>query len=459
MVESFPSAPLQHHPCSRRSLLEIGTAGTLGLSLPQLLAARSIDSSSRDLPYFGKARSCIVVFLFGGPSQQDLWDLKPETSSDIRGEFSPIDTAVPGMQIGELLPHLAQKADHFTLIRSMSHRDFEHGSASYSALTGQPHPRPGTNTPARPEDFPTYGSVVSKLRPTSRPSPNFVVLGPVMHQGNRPPMAGQNAGFLGSSHEPFRIAENPNLSSFEVRSLAPAEAVSTGRFRRRQQLLSQIDPHAYQQSGSASQEGMSKLYERAFSLLYASQTQQAFDLDQESRAIREQYGRHQFGQTLLLARRLVEAEVPLITVNWSRQNRDQWDTHLNHHPKLRELLPPFDKGVSGLIEDLNSRGLLETTLVVCLGEFGRTPRINKDAGRDHWPDCYSLLITGGGIAPGQVYGASDRFAAYPAEHPVAPWDLAATVYHCLGIDPHQTLTDPVDRPIQIAQGNVVRGLL
>lgn len=215
MVESFPSAPLQHHPCSRRSLLEIGTAGTLGLSLPQLLAARSIDSSSRDLPCFGKARSCIVVFLFGGPSQQDLWDLKPETSSDIRGEFSPIDTVVPGMQIGELLPHLAQEADHFSLIRSMSHRDFEHGSASYSALTGQPHPRPGTNTPARPEDFPTYGSVVSKLRPTSRPSPNFVVLGPVMHQGNRPPMAGQNAGFLGSSHEAFRIAENPNLSSLK----------------------------------------------------------------------------------------------------------------------------------------------------------------------------------------------------------------------------------------------------
>ncbi len=408
---------------------------------------------------FGQAKSCVVIFQFGGPGQQDLWDLKPGAPAEIRGEFAPIDTNVAGISISDQLPHLSKQADKFTIVRSVSHTDFEHGSASYTALTGHPHPKPGTNTPAGPDDFPTYGAIVARLKPTDKPVPSAAVLGPVMHQGNRPPMAGQNAGFLGEAFDPFRIADDPSSPGFHVSGLAITEDMSPSRLTRRNQLLQTLDGHGWRLNRTRTVQGVSQLKQRAFGLLGSSQSRRAFDLAQESPEIRDRYGRHKFGQTMLLARRLVEAEVPLITVNWSKQNADQWDTHKKNYPKLRELLPPFDQGLAEFLNDLDRRGLLDTTLVVCLGEFGRTPKINKDAGRDHWPDCYSVVLAGGGIRRGFVLGASDRQAAYPTESPVAPWDLAATMFHLIGIDPHVHVYDRLDRPFRLSQGRVIEEML
>ncbi|MEO1999384.1 MAG: DUF1501 domain-containing protein [Planctomycetaceae bacterium] len=455
--------------CSRRSWLQLGAASTLGLSLPQFLAARDGNSARRS-QRSGPAQSCVVIFLWGGPSQQDLWDLKPGAPSASRGEFQPIATNVSGLQIGEHLPHLAQVADKYTLIRSMTHKDFEHGTAAYTALTGQPHPKPGTNTPASPDDFPTYGSLLTRVAPTSEPVPDAVVLGPVIHQGNRPPVAGQNAGFLGPGYEALRIDLDPNDTGFHVDAIARHAEVDHHRISRRQSLLKSLETLSSNRPDSAKinsgrldntsrhLSGMQGLYDRAFDLLSTQRTQQAFDLERESAAQRDAYGRTRFGQTLVLARRLIEAHVPLITINWSKQNADQWDTHSKNYPRLKALLPPFDRGLSAFLTDLDDRGLLKSTLVVCLGEFGRTPKLNKNGGRDHWPDCYSVLATGGGIVPGRVFGASNRTAAYPVEDPVAPWDLAATMYHLLGVDPDQHINNRQGQPLPISRGQVVTRL-
>ena len=444
---------------TRREWLQLSALGALNLAWPSVLAAGETQSVPA-MKGFGGAKSCVVIFLFGGPGQQDLWDLKPDAPAEVRGEFQPIATNVNGISIGEHLPLLSQQADKFAVARSVTHTDFEHGSASYTALTGQPHPLPGTNTPARKEDFPTYGAIVSKLHPTPHPVPSAVILGPVMHQGARPPMAGQNAGFLGDGYDPFRIPADPNADQFVVSGLASPEEVTPARMNRRYDLLGSLEQRYQRLAGWPDVEGMSQLKTRAHGLLASSRSQDAFSLTRESPALRDRYGRHRFGQTMLLTRRLVEAEVPLITINWSKLNADQWDTHKKNYPKLKdELLPPFDQGVAALLADLDDRGLLDTTLVVCLGEFGRTPKINKDAGRDHWPDCYSVLLAGGGVRRGFVYGSSDRHAAYPASDPIAPWDLAATMYHLLGVDPHVNVHDRLGRPFRLSHGRVVEGLL
>jgi len=409
---------------------------------------------------FGSAKSCVVVFLFGGQGQQDTYDLKPSAPAEIRGEFSPIATNVVGTQICEHLPQLSQVMDKVSIIRSMSHADFEHGSASYTALTGHPHPLPGTNTPARREDFPTFGAAVAHLKPTARPVPSAAVLGPVMHQGNRPPMAGQNAGFLGHAFEPFRVAEDPNNSEFSVDELALPEELHGTRFDKRFSLLSKLEPQLPAVDRNGEIQGMTDLKQRAFGLLGSGKSRQAFDLEREAAPLRDSYGRHKFGQTMLLARRLVEAEIPLITVNWARSNNEEWDTHSKNYPRMKDqLLPPFDQGMSAFVDDLDERGLLDSTLVIALGEFGRTPRINKDAGRDHWPDVYSVLVAGGGVRRGAVIGASDQHAAFPKTDPIAPWDLSATMYHLLGIAPEMHVHDRTGRPFSLSPGRVVSDLL
>lgn len=448
------NSDVSKHRLCRRKVLEIGALSPFGLSLPQLLASESSQSS---IPHFGRAKSCVVIFLWGGPGQQDLWDPKPEAPSVVRSEFAPISTNVPGVQITEQLPHLAQVADRFTIVRSVTHRDFEHGSAAYTALTGYPHPLPGTNTVARPDDFPTYGSVLTKVAPTREPVPDFVVLGPVMHQGARPPLAGQNAGFLGSGYDAFRIAGDPSSDSFSVSGVELQEQLTGSRFLGRNELLRSIDEH--QPSKGRHAEGLTELYRRAVGLLGSEQTRKAFQVDGESAAVRDAYGRSRFGQSLLLARRLVEARVPLITLNWSKLNADQWDTHKNNYGKLREMLPPFDRSLGAFISDLDERGLLDETLVVCLGEFGRTAKINENAGRDHWPDCYSIVLAGGGIRRGHVHGASNRTATYPVDGDVAPWDIAATMYHLLGVPPTTHLVNRQGQPLPISKGKVIDGLL
>jgi len=442
------------HRRTRRNFLEVGTSAVLGLSLPQLFAAAGSRSGDQT---FGKARSCVVIFLWGGPGQQDLWDPKPQAPSTLRSEFSPIATRVPGIQLTDQLPNLAQQTQRITIVRSVTHRDFEHGTAAYTALTGHPHPLPGTNTVARPDDFPTYGSVVTKISPTSDPVPDFVVLGPVMHQGARPPLAGQNGGFLGPGFDAFRIPNDPASDSFHVEGIALQKGLTDQRFAERRQLLASIDRQS-KTFDDLQVKGMSELYDRAFGLLGSKKVRKAFNLTGESDKLRDAYGRSRFGQTLLLTRRLVEARVPLVTINWSKLNSDQWDTHKNNTARLRKLVPPFDLGLSAFLQDLDERGLLESTLVLCLGEFGRTPKINKDAGRDHWPDCYSLVMAGGGIAGGRVYGASNRTAAYPVRDDVAPWDIAATMYHLIGIDPSAHLINPQGQPLPVARGQVISGL-
>lgn len=442
---------------TRRSLLEIGSASAFGISLPGLIAAADRQTDVDSSATFGRAKSVVVIFQWGGPGQQDLWDPKPNAPSVLRSEFAPISTAVPGIQVTEELPKLAQQSHRFTIVRSVTHKDFEHGTAAYTALTGYPHPLPGTNTVARPDDFPTYGSVVTKLAPTAQPVPDFVVLGPVMHQGARPPLAGQNAGFLGPGFDAFRIASDPSDAAFKVDGIAFPEGVGQARFSDRRRLLDSIEDR-FAETAEPKLRGLQELYRRAFGLLGSKETRQAFRMRDETAELRDAYGRSKFGQTLLLARRLVEARVPLITVNWSKLNADQWDTHKKNYPRLRELLPPFDQGVAAFLEDLDQRGLLESTLVVCLGEFGRTPKINENAGRDHWPDCYSIVLAGGGIPGGRVFGASNRTAAYPVKDDVAPWDISATMFHLMGIDPSTHIDNRQGQPLPISRGQVISGL-
>ena len=443
---------------SRRTWLNF--AGLSYLSGGALRAVNTEETGQNRPRLFGQAKSCVVLFLFGGPGQQDLWDLKPLAPAEVRGEFKPISTSVTGTQVSEHLPFLSNVADKYAIVRSMSHRDFEHGSASYTALTGHPHPKPGTNTPASKDDFPTYGAAVAHLKPTLSPVPGAAVLGPVMHQGNRPPMAGQNAGFLGEAFDPFHVVKNPDRPDFEIEELALPAGVSSSRLMDRFTLLQMMDSRWPVRGLSRSIQGMSDLKQRAFGLLGSQQSQRAFDLAAETERLRYRYGRHRFGQTMLLARRLVEAEVPLITVNWARSNREEWDTHTRSYPRLsKKLLPPFDQGLSAFLEDLDDRGLLDTTLVMALGEFGRTPRINKDAGRDHWPDVYSLVIAGGGIQRGTTVGASDWQAAFPLRNPIAPWDISATMYHLLGIAPQTHIYNRQQRPFLLSPGNVVSDLL
>ena len=442
----------------RRALLEVGGCSLLGLSWPGMLAAGESNPTT-DAAGFGQAKSCVLIFLWGGPSQQDTWDMKPDAPSSLRSEFRPIATRVPGIDIGEHLPHMAGVTNLLTVVRSMTHRDFEHGSAAYAALTGHAHPLPGTNTPVRPEDFPTYGALVSRLGHNPNPVPDSIILGPVMHQGNRPPIAGQNAGFLGLTYEPFRIAADPGAADFRVSSLNSPAELPTDRLQRRHKLLQSFDRDGRRVEPVRQVTGIDSLYQRAFGLLGSARTRAAFRLDTEPDSLRDRYGRHRFGQTLLLSRRLVEVGVPLITVNWAKQNRDQWDTHAKNYPRLKNLLPPFDRGLSTFLADLKNRGLLETTLVCCMGEFGRTPRINNIGSRDHWPHCYFSVWAGGGIQPGTVFGASSRHASYPTLYPVGPWDLGATMFHCLGIRPDQHIQNRRGQPIPLSPGRVIDGLL
>lgn len=445
----------------RRHLLEVGSSAALGVTLTDLLAAEELQNGQSQYPNFGNATSVVVIFLWGGPGQQDLWDLKPDAPTALRSEFQPISTSVTGTQISEQLPRLAQQAHRFSIVRSVSHKDFEHGSAAYTALTGHPHPLPGTNTTARPDDFPTYGSLVSRLAPTSLAIPDFVVLGPVMHQGARPPLAGQNAGFLGPGFDALRVPDDPSAESFRVDAVTLADGVKQRRLVRRQQLLSSIESvkRTTHKMGNRHLDGHNDLYHRAFGLLGSSATRQAFDLSGESPSLRESYTYTRFGQTLLMARRLVESRIPLITVNWSKLNADQWDTHKNNYPRLRKMLPPFDQALATFLQDLDTRGLLGSTLVLCLGEFGRTPKINKDAGRDHWPDCYSVMLAGGGIVRGQTFGASNGTAAYPIANEVSPADIAATMFHLKGIDPHTTIKNRQGQPLPVSRGDVISALL
>ncbi len=445
---------------TRREALRVGGLGFTGLAWPSLLRADTKSPPASD--GFGRAKSCILIFNYGGPSHVDTWDLKPDAPTEVRGEFKPIATRVPGLSISEHLPRLAQMTHRYSVIRSMTHRDNDHAIGAYLALTGHHHPKNailGIEPPATPLDMPSMGSVVGKLRPARSPVFPYVTLGDLRHFGNNDSL-GQNAGCLGKSFDAYTVPfTRPLNGGLDLRTVADVtSAMEPIRTRGRRRLLDDMNRARPALQAASEARDLDDASRRAFDLLSSPATRDAFDLAHESPKVRDIYGPAPFARNCLLARRLVEAGVPLVTL-YSVGNRD-WDTHGKNFRDLKTtLLPPTDQGVSALLEDLDSRGLLDETLVVWMGDMGRTPRVNKEAGRDHWSFCYSVVLAGGGVHGGQVYGSSDRAAAYPSTNPVGPADLAATIFHCLGIDPRSHITDQQGRPFLASTGAPIRGIL
>jgi hypothetical protein len=456
-------------------MLQVGGLGALGLALPELFrgrAAHAATAGDRNLtPAFGKAKSCVLVCLFGGPSHIDTFDLKPDAPSGIRGEFKPIATAVPGVQICEHFPRLARHAEKFAVVRSMYHSATQHGSGLYHMLTGHRYPVPNLDPPPRPDDFPNLGSVLARLRPSEAALPPNVTLPRWCRFACEPHvLAGQFAGFLGGTFDPWLIEADPADPDFRLDTLQLAADVGLNRLAERRPLLADLDRALAWMGETAAGRRSDALYRRAFRIVSSPRARVAFDLAREDDRLRDQYGRTPLGQGLLLARRLIEAGVQLVTVNWHNDKSDIqspfWDTHKDNFPTLKErLIPPVDQALPALLEDLKQRGLLAETLVVVLGEFGRAPKIGVkvsdttfSTGRDHWPYAYSVVLAGGGVRGGQVYGKTDRIAGSVIDHPTTPADLAATILTCLGIDHRREIRDHLGRPCRLSEGEPVLGL-
>jgi hypothetical protein len=463
------------HGWSRRDVIRVGLGGLAGWLAPGRAAASPASPASPAARGFGRARGCIFIYLFGGPSHIDIWDMKPAAPDGIRGEFKPISTNVPGLQITEHLPLLARRAERYAIVRSLTHGDSAHGSAGHFMMTGQ-RPRALGEVPPTPDDFPHYGAVLARLRPPAHAVAPFVSLPQVISTSTNV-VPGQNAGFLGRALDPLRL-DRPPEGSFDftppLADLPPG--VTPERLGGREELLRRLE-QAGRLADDANAGELAKLYQRAYALAGSPRTAQAFRLDREPPQLRERYGLNVFGQSLLLARRLIEAGVRLVTVCWPDRTEPEafinngvkdptpvplWDTHgwkvgkTPNFPVLKnEALPPLDRASAALLDDLTARGLLDETLVVWTGEFGRSPRINGDAGRDHYGNVFSAMLAGGGVRGGQVYGSSDRLGAYPAENPVSAADFAATLYHALGIPPETELTDRLGRPQRLCPGQPV----
>jgi hypothetical protein len=457
---------------TRRGLLQFGGASGLGLTLGGLWRAQANSSVPAVAPK--SIRSCILIFYYGGPSHLDTFDLKPNAPQEVRGEFKPIATSVPGVQVCEYLPRMARLMHKVALVRSMHHAARLHDSASIHALTGRPLEGADRElfSPI-PQFYPSFGSAVTYLRRDDQRDVSFASLPYAFHNVVTVPC--QGAGFLGAAYEPLRIDADAINSKYQVEMLRRTEGVDHLRSADRRSLLARLE------RADAEGDPRKGLYERAYRLLDAKEIGRALDIEQEPLRVRERYGlypsgrhidnhttpggpndgvaRHMRGQNLLLARRLVEAGVPFVNVYDYKQQGLNWDTHAKNFAIHKDqLLPPTDRALSALIEDLDARGLLDTTLVVAMGEFGRTPRINANAGRDHWPDCYTVLLAGGGVHGGAVHGSSDSIGAYPAADPVTPGDLAATKFWRLGLDAELEIRELTGRPHRLAEGRPLRQL-
>jgi hypothetical protein len=467
--------PAQHSLASRntrRGILQAGCLSAVGLSLPGLLKAA--EQSAATPAVRPKAKSCILFFMEGGPSHIDMWDMKPAAPDNIRGPLRPIQTSLPGFDVCEYLPKLAQSAHRLTVVRSVTHRIVDHNAASYYILCGQHPTRNGQliRGPS-PSNSPPYGSVLAKLRPIDQPLPPYVHL-PKQFFNCGDFIPGVLGGFLGSAYDPF-IAGDASQPDFHVQGLE--DRLPTTQFDRRRDLWRTLDNSIAGFGDRVQIERMNGFYSKAFSLITSPQARRAFRLDDEPAAIRERYGLPKpvsdargggmphLGQSLLLARRLVEAGVRLVSV-WA--GGQAFDGHQKHFPSLKSgLCPPTDLAISGLLEDLADRGLLDETLFVALAEFGRTPKLgqitstagaNAD-GRDHWPHVYTAFFAGAGVQPGIVYGASDALGAQPAVNPVTPEDIAATIYTLMGVDPATRILDHLNRPHTLADGEAIRGIM
>jgi len=445
----------------RREFLQVGFSGFLGLGLTGLLAGKA-RAAGGPKP---RAKSMILVFLSGGLCHLDSFDMKPDAPEGIRGEFKPIATKVPGLRICEHLPGLAAHADELAIVRSMSHPQTNHLNATHQILTGHSQPGAFFDKIASRTDYPCYASALDYLRPRPDGVPSGVLLPTFLMEG---PLVwpGQHAGFLGSKHDPWQIKQDPNKPDFRVENASLPVGFSVEQLDRRRNLLDEIGARRDAQAAASSwgHDPMAEQREVAYSLLLSGKVARAFDIGREDPRIRHRYGRHRFGQSLLLARRLVQAGVPIVQVNLGQVQN--WDTHSGNFKRLKgELLPPTDRGVSALLENLAATGLLDETLVDLTGEFGRTPRIGKTTGnlntadgRDHWSKVFSTVFAGGGVRGGQAIGQSDRIGAYPASRPYTPDDLAATIYASLGVDPATELRDRFDRPIRLCDGEPIAPL-
>lgn len=444
----------------RRELLRVGALSLFGavthgsVSAGDLAAATSAATASES-PSIGRPRKCIFILLQGGPSHLDLWDLKPDAPAEIRGPFKPIETSVPGLQIGELLPQTTRVANHLALVRSVEHRFANHIAGTYITLTGS-NDQPDQDREAHADDFPGPGAVLNYLesQPTRVPAsvslPTWLSIpGP----SNR--MPGQYGGFLGGIRDPFLISGEPHKSDFKPLSLSLPDGFGLERMQSRWSLLGELE-RATRRLEDQAIVTHDRLSQSAYELLIDPRVREALDLSREPQASRERYGMSKIGQSLLLARRLVEAGVQFVAYNAFNQ---EWDTHGGLVGRYREIIPPMDQSYSALIGDLAARGLLDDTLVINTGEFGRTPIINKDAGRDHWPHAYTTVLAGGGVRGGQVFGSSDPRGAYVASQAISPADILATMWHQLGIDPATELRDRLNRPMALTKGRVISELL
>jgi hypothetical protein len=414
----------------------LGALGFLGLGLDDWFRMRAVTRAAA--VETSKVKSCILIWLAGGASHIDTFDPKPQAAVDVRGEFKPIATSVPGLQISEVFPNLAKVMDKVTLIRSMTSPEADHDRAAHHLLTGY-RPSPALV-------YPSYGSVVSKIRESTRG-----LLPPYVAVPDAPLFA--SSGYLTPAYDPFAVTGDPNSDGFRVQNLTPPDKLTLERLQRRREMVRKLDDFAHDVPGTPLTTSRDQFAERAYSLLTSSAAQSAFRMSEESASVREKYGRTTVGQSCLLARRLVEAGVSFVTFNDRGANALGWDTHQQNFPMIKNTLaPPLDKGVAALVEDLSERGLLESTLVVMMGEFGRTPKINPNAGRDHHGRANSVLLFGAGIPGGTVLGRTDANGDSPTDRAVTPADLASLLYRKLGVDPEMKYEAPDGRPIRLVDG-------
>jgi hypothetical protein len=459
----------------RREWLRVGGLSALGLSLPTLLNGGAAQATPLTTPNrlsgdlggtFGSAKNVIFLWLQGGPPQHETFDPKPDAPLEIRGPFKPINTNVAGIQFSELLPRTSRYADKMAVVRSMSTKDDNHDVSGYWLLTGYPY-LTGSARQIKPSDWPYFGSIIKMLKPSEKlPALTSVWLPDLMRLNDNVTPAGQTAGFLGPQWETERFVGDPALPNYEIEGLTSREGLDRLRMDRRRNLLQQFDSQFSAISKSGKVNAWDRLNQQAFDLITSGTARAAFDLSKEPDSVRNRYGRYTWGQSVLLARRLIEAGVRLVHVNWARDPGDNavdnplWDTHSLNADRLQDnLCPQFDPTFAALMDDLSDRGLIEETLVVVIGEFGRTPRINANGGRDHWGHVFSFAMAGAGIRGGQVIGASDQNGAYPATTPITGGDLTATIFHLLGINPAGVFHDKENRPHPLTKGEPIAAML
>ncbi len=453
---------------TRREMLHVGGLGLLGLTLPATLRAQTPHPqplSPKGRGENARPKSCIVLFLMGGPPQHSTWDPKPDAPDDVRGPFGPIATNVPGIQVCELMPRLAERMDKIAILRAMSTGDNAHSSSGYYMMTGMAHqPMNSENAnPGAPNNWPTLGAIVQRVRGNAGSVPAAMRLPQRIFNSDGSVWPGQDSGFLGMTADPWLLQCVPGDASMRVSEFSLSADLPSGRLEDRQRLLDAVNRSI--DTADRHLDRYDRQTQQAFDMLRSARAGHAFDLAREPVTTRDRYGRSPFGQSVLLSRRLVEAGVSLVQVNWYRgpgepSDAPVWDTHANEPERMRNvLMPPMDQAFSALLDDLSQRGMLDDTLVVCMAEFGRTPRFNARRGRDHWGPVFSVALAGAGIRGGTVHGASDRIGAQPRDGRVRPEDLTATIFHCLGHAPDSEMHDTLNRPIPLSRGQIVRQIV